>query len=58
MAHKFGIKVIAEGIETKEQLALLTAWGCDYGQGYYFCKPTSADQFEQKYAALSSSLDS
>jgi diguanylate cyclase (GGDEF)-like protein/PAS domain S-box-containing protein len=53
MAHKLGIKVIAEGIETKEQLELLTKWGCDYGQGYYFCKPIPADQFEQKYAALS-----
>lgn len=52
MAHKLGINVIAEGIETKEQLELLTQWGCDYGQGYYFCKPIPADQFEQKYAGL------
>lgn len=52
MAHKLGIKVIAEGIETKEQLELLAKWGCDYGQGYYFCKPIPADQFERKYAAL------
>lgn len=58
MAHKLGIKVIAEGIETKEQLDLLTEWGCDYGQGYYFCKPTSADQFELKYAALNSDENS
>jgi diguanylate cyclase (GGDEF)-like protein/PAS domain S-box-containing protein len=54
MAHKLGIKVIAEGIETKEQFDLLTQWGCDYGQGYYFCKPIPADQFERKYAVLSS----
>ena len=49
MAHKLGIQVIAEGIETKEQLELLAGWGCDYGQGYYFCKPISAEQFENKY---------
>ncbi|BBB26341.1 signal transduction protein [Amphritea japonica ATCC BAA-1530] len=57
MAHKLGIKVIAEGIETKEQLELLTQWGCDYGQGYYFCKPIPADQFEQKYAGLKADQD-
>lgn len=47
MAHKLGIKVIAEGIETQEQCDLLTAAGCDYGQGYLFSKPVSADQFER-----------
>ncbi len=46
MAHKLGIKVIAEGIETTEQAALLTAAGCDYGQGYLFSRPVPADQFE------------
>ncbi len=47
MAHKLGIKVIAEGIETQEQCDLLTAVGCDYGQGYFFAKPLDADAFEQ-----------
>ncbi|MGB0468174.1 MAG: EAL domain-containing protein, partial [Pontibacterium sp.] len=45
MAHKLGIKVIAEGIETAEQHGLLAAAGCDYGQGYYFSRPVSAGQF-------------
>ncbi len=45
MAHKLGIKVIAEGIETQEQCDLLIAAGCDYGQGYLFSKPVSADEF-------------
>ena len=57
MAHKLGIRVIAEGIETKAQLELLTKWGCDYGQGYYFCKPICADQFEQKFAVAKSDID-
>jgi len=49
MAHKLGIKVIAEGIETQEQKALLTQAGCDYGQGYLFSKPVPANQFEDWY---------
>jgi diguanylate cyclase (GGDEF)-like protein/PAS domain S-box-containing protein len=50
MAHKLGIKVIAEGIETQKQCDLLTAAGCDYGQGYLFSKPVSADEFERLLA--------
>ncbi len=45
MAHKLGIKVVAEGIETVEQRDLLFAMGCDYGQGYLFSRPVSADVF-------------
>ncbi len=40
MVHQLNIKVVAEGIETKEQLDLLQDIGCDYGQGYLFSKPT------------------
>jgi EAL domain-containing protein (putative c-di-GMP-specific phosphodiesterase class I) len=36
MAHKAGLKMIAESIETAMQRHLLTAAGCDYGQGYFF----------------------
>ncbi len=47
MAHKLGMKVIAEGIETQAQLDLLIEAGCDYGQGYLFSKPLPGDEFEQ-----------
>ncbi len=39
MAHKLRYRVVAEGIETKEQYDFLRESGCDYGQGYYFSPP-------------------
>ncbi|MBF6650336.1 EAL domain-containing protein, partial [Methylobacter sp. BlB1] len=47
MAHKLGIKVVAEGVETAQQRDLLTSVGCDYGQGYLFSKPLPAEAFER-----------
>ena len=41
MAKKLGIKIIAEGIETNLQKALLNEFECDYGQGYLFAKPNT-----------------
>jgi len=39
VGHKLGLTVVAEGIETKEQAAYLTAMGCDMAQGYFFNRP-------------------
>lgn len=47
MAHKLGLKVIAEGVETVAQRDLLAAAGCDYGQGYWFSRPVPAEEFEK-----------
>ncbi len=47
MAHKLGLKVIAEGVETGEQRDWLVTAGCDYAQGYLFAEPHSAKQFEK-----------
>jgi diguanylate cyclase (GGDEF)-like protein/PAS domain S-box-containing protein len=47
MAHKLGMKVIAEGVETIEQHAFLLEAGCDYGQGYLFSRPVKAEELEE-----------
>jgi EAL domain-containing protein (putative c-di-GMP-specific phosphodiesterase class I) len=47
MAHKLGMKVIAEGIETEAQQRMLTEAGCDYGQGYHIAKPMPFEEFER-----------
>ena len=39
MGHTLGLKVLAEGVETAEQLELLRKAGCDEIQGYYFSRP-------------------
>ncbi len=41
IAHKIGLKVVAEGVEKKEQLDILTSYNCNYVQGYYISKPLS-----------------
>jgi diguanylate cyclase (GGDEF)-like protein/PAS domain S-box-containing protein len=45
MAHRLGLKVIAEGVETEGQLELLAGVGCEYVQGYLYAKPMPAETF-------------
>jgi len=47
MAHKLGLKVIAEGVETEQQRDLLSRAGCDYAQGYLYARPMPPEAFEQ-----------
>ena len=47
LAHDLDLKAVAEGVETKEELDLLAAYGCDQIQGFYFSKPLPADEFKR-----------
>ncbi|MFC5468057.1 EAL domain-containing protein [Cohnella suwonensis] len=47
MAHSLELDVIAEGVETREQFAIMRELQCDWIQGYYFCKPMPSEEFER-----------
>ena len=47
LAHSLRLKVVAEGVETAEQLAFLREHDCDQMQGYFFSRPVAADAFER-----------
>ena len=47
IADYLRVPVIAEGVETEEQLLALKAMGCDLVQGYYFSRPVPAEEYEQ-----------
>jgi EAL domain-containing protein (putative c-di-GMP-specific phosphodiesterase class I) len=47
MAKSLRLDVIAEGVETEEQLNLLYSMGCNKAQGYFFSKPVAASNFTQ-----------
>ena len=51
MAHRLDLHVVAEGVETREQLRRLRAVGCDFVQGYFFAKPMPVENFDKLLAA-------
>jgi len=53
MAHTLKLTVVAEGVETKEQADLLRGLLCDEMQGFLYCKPVPAREFEAKFLATS-----
>ena len=52
MAHNLDLNIVAEGIETKEQLTFLQEHLCEEGQGYFFSKPISEREFIDKYQEI------
>lgn len=59
MAHELGMAVVAEGVETEAQMVALREMGCDWGQGWWFGKGVSAEEFEQRWfsAGAAASVD-
>ena len=47
LIHGLGMKVVAEGVETREQVQMLADKGCDMIQGYYYSKPVPVEEFEK-----------
>lgn len=47
MAHRLYLSVVAEGVETREQMERLRTVGCDYVQGYFIAKPMPVTEFEE-----------
>jgi diguanylate cyclase (GGDEF)-like protein len=48
LAHALDLAVVAEGVETEEQVAMLRSFGCDRGQGFVFSRPVSATDFAER----------
>ena len=46
LAHNLSMEVVAEGVETRDQISLLQSLECNYGQGYLFGEPVSAEAVE------------
>ena len=53
LAKKLNMKIVAEGIESREQVDFLTEQECDLIQGYFFAKPMPISEFEEKYKEAS-----
>lgn len=56
LGHALELKIVAEGVETRDQVAILLSMGCSYGQGYFFARPLPACELEKLLLQRQSSL--
>ena len=52
LAKRLQISTVAEGVETEQNEALIRRLGCDYGQGFYYSRPVSTVEFDEKYMKI------
>ena len=52
LLHDLGYKIVVEGVETEQQLAIAKDLGIDMAQGYYFSKPLPEEEFEKLLAQV------
>nr|WP_143132968.1 EAL domain-containing protein [Pseudoduganella namucuonensis] len=57
LAHKMGIQIIAEGLETAANMRTLRDAGCDFGQGYLFSRPLSGEELASLMGSVDKSMD-
>ena len=57
MSDRLAMRVITEGVETREQLEKMIELGCYMFQGYYFAKPMSLEEFESKWTEIGASFN-
>ena len=57
MAHRMNLSVVAEGVETQQQLSRLQEIGCDYAQGYLFSKPLPEEEFDRILSRFAKQMD-
>ena len=56
LSHSLGYEVVAEGVETSEQLEFLVNRSCNYAQGYYFSRPVPVDEFAERVLEINEQL--
>ncbi len=56
LAHTLNMSVVAEGVETEQQVEILKKLGCEFGQGYLFSRPLAAPAAEQVIAKSSKAI--
>lgn len=49
LSKSLDISTVAEGVETEENRRIVRELGCDYGQGYFYCRPVSVEEFNERY---------